>query len=479
MDDTAATHSTILEQFKIFHGATDGIDRWLSPTTPDWVLDTLAEIDTTPLTRDHLNQLLTVVNEEISEPFFLYYWLTAPQQHPYDVRQVAPVFKESWVEGNRFIRSLDHLFWGLYRFYIDALLFFGNINIAFAELNESPTQQLGVFFGKHRIDTDAMLSRSSLIKPKGIPRDDRYLISEMACKSFLQADIPEGELAKVLLDLYEEHSQMGGGRVTPKQLLTGAYKKGHYTERQLQFDLSADDILDDVVESREELRKRIAAIAQKFETTRRIALANTGKYLSMVNDLDIYVATSMRTRDDFRRMADFCKNVFEHKDLKSLNLRYFDPTLSAAKHHEDKGLIECLVVKCIKVLILHAGSKDSFGKDAEAAMALNLGKPVIIYADEEYRSRFFRDIHPLARLINLSNGVANGAIVATNEAQVVELLRCIFYNDLRYELYQRYPKFLTLRESLTKSVVRLQTNDLVLHETFWKHYNDPSENLPA
>ena len=175
-------------------------------------------------------------------------------------------------------------------------------------------------------------------------------------------------------------------------------------------------------------------------------------------------------------MADFCENVFGHETLKDLNLRYFDPTLSAAAHHEDKGLIECLMVKCIKVLILHAGEKDSFGKDAEAAMALNLGKPVIIYADEEYRSRFFRDIHPLARLINLSNGVANGAIVATNEGQVVELLRRIFRNDLQYELYQRYPQFLTLRESLTKSVVRLQTNDTVLHETFWKHYNRPRRN---
>jgi hypothetical protein len=57
-------------------------------------------------------------------------------------------------------------------------------------------------------------------------------------------------------------------------------------------------------------------------------------------------------------------------------LRYFDPTLSAAGGHEDKGLIECLMVKCAKLLVSCAGDKESYGKDAEAAMALSLGKPV-------------------------------------------------------------------------------------------------------
>lgn len=470
MDDTVWTHSRILDRFSIFCGATEGIDRWLSPATPDWVLDTLSEIATAPITRTHLNQLLTVVNQEVSEPFFRYYWLEAPDQHPYDVRRIA-IFRDEWVNGNRHIASLEQLYWGLYRFYVDALLFFGNINMAFTKLNGSQTQPLGTYFEQYRINTDELLSRRDLIRPKVIPRDDRYLISEMACKSFLATDVPEGELAQVLLDLYERYIEAEGGKVTPRQLLIGAYKKGDYEDRQLQFDLSADDILDDVIQNIDDLSERIQAIARKFETTRRIALANTGKYLSMVDDLDVYVATSMRTRNDFRRMADFCDNVFHHKDLKSLRFRYFDPTLSAAAHHEDKGLIECLMVKCSKVLILHAGKKDSFGKDAEAAMALNLGKPVIIFADEEYRSRFFRDIHPLARLIDISNGVANGAMVATDEDQVVELLRRIFYNDLRYEIYQRYPEYLTLREILTGSVVRLQTNHSILHETFWKHYN--------
>ena len=42
--------------------------------------------------------------------------------------------------------------------------------------------------------------------------------------------------------------------------------------------------------------------------------------------------------------------------------------MSAARGHEDKGLIECLMVKCAKVLIYTEGEKESYGKDAEAAM---------------------------------------------------------------------------------------------------------------
>ena len=66
----------------------------------------------------------------------------------------------------------------------------------------------------------------------------------------------------------------------------------------------------------------------------------------MVNDVDVDVATSVRTRRDFRDMANDCEKIFADERLRELNIRYFDPTLSAAAGHEDKGLIECRMVKC-------------------------------------------------------------------------------------------------------------------------------------
>jgi hypothetical protein len=249
--------------------------------------------------------------------------------------------------------------------------------------------------------------------------------------------------------------------------------EGTYTDRQDEFAFSVDDLLNEQVSSREELQRKMQRIAKKFSEARRKALDNTKNYLSQVDDLDVYVATSMGTRDDFRRMAELTDAIFGDKRLASLNLRFFDPTLSAAQGHEDKGLIECLMVKRCKVLVYMAGEKDSYGKGAEAAMALSLGKPVIFLCDREERLRFYKEIHPLSRLIEFDTGVAVGAIAAETPVQVSELLFRIFSNKMEYLLERTDAGYLRLRERLTDSVMRLQTNDVLLNETFWNTYSRP------
>ena len=158
-----------------------------------------------------------------------------------------------------------------------------------------------------------------------------------------------------------------------------------------------------------------------------------------------------------------------------MHLRYFDPTLSAANGHEDKGLIECLMVKTAKVLIYSAGQKESYGKDAEAAMALSLGKPVIFLCDEQQRRLFYRDVHPLSRLIHFDTGVAVGVMATDSIDDVIELLYRIFHNKMEYELDQPKKGYLRLKESLTKSVIRLQTNNELIRETFWNYYHEQSQ----
>jgi hypothetical protein len=157
--------------------------------------------------------------------------------------------------------------------------------------------------------------------------------------------------------------------------------------------------------------------------------------------------------------------------LPQINVRYFDPTLSAAEGHEDKGLIECLMVKCAKVLVYYAGSKESYGKDAEAAMALSLGKPVIFFCPTEERERFYRDLHPLTRLIDFQSGVAVGAMVTGDRDLVAELLARTFENRMEYVLDQSKPGRLRLLEKQTSSVVRLQTNEPLLRETLFNYYH--------
>jgi hypothetical protein len=293
----------------------------------------------------------------------------------------------------------------------------------------------------------------------------------MACKSYGEPG-STSDLKNALLEAFRAHKAGGGGSITIKDLLQGHFGAGRYTERQQEFIFSADDVLEEHVLSEKELDAKFGAVAEKFARAREAALKNTRFYLSMVGDLDVYVATSMRSRKDFRDMASACEQIFSDPKLTSLQLRYFDPTLSAAAGHEDKGLIECLMVKCAKVLIYCAGERDSYGKDAEAAMALSLGKPVIFYCDQEQKHRFFRDVHPLSRLIDFRTGVAVGAIATDSLSEVSELLRRIFENQMEYVLEHPKANYLRLMEELTGSVVRLQTSDLMLTETFWNHYHN-------
>ena len=241
------------------------------------------------------------------------------------------------------------------------------------------------------------------------------------------------------------------------------------------FEFSADEFLNETIEYEEDIEKYVSKIFKRFNDARPLAIANTRLYLSIVNELDVYIATSMRKRDDFRNMAKDCNLIFKRDALRKLKVRYFDPTMSAADGHEDKGLIECLMVKCAKAVLYFAGESDSFGKDAEMAMAMSLGKPVVILCprDEKGKGRmeFFRDVHPLSRLIRFDTGVACGAMVTENPDVAGKLLERIFSNTLEYDLDHSGDGYFRVKERLTGSVVRLQTNSRILQESFWNNYH--------
>jgi hypothetical protein len=443
----------------------------------------LTKIDEEPLSRAQLNQLLVFGHEAtVSDGFFQYYWLMDPrdQKHPYLVEKLSGFDKTFFNPLSETINSLAHLKWGLYRLYTDALLYFGNVRTAYRKLRGLTQSELEEFFKERTLfDTDDIKKRGPSLKLLDIPPDNRYLISEMAAKSFGDLKTP-GDMKKILLQRLQDHMEKGGGPITVRELIEGLKEQAEYAPRQTELNFSCDEIIDETVTSQSDLEKKIDEIAKRYFAAREKALKNTRYFLSMVSELDVYVATSMRTRNDFRHMANFCSTVFEDNSLKELRLRYFDPTVSSAANPVDKGLIECLMVKCAKALVYYGGENDSYGKDAEAAMALSLGKPVIFYCDPEKKAdkaKFFRDVHPLTRLIDFKTGVAVGAIVTKSEAEVPELLKRIFENKMEYVLKKGPtdsnddPGPLRLKEVLTGSIVRVQTGNEMLAETFWNHYH--------
>jgi hypothetical protein len=76
-------------------------------------------------------------------------------------------------------------------------------------------------------------------------------------------------------------------------------------------------------------------------------------------------------------------------------------------------------------------------------------------------------------LIDFETGVAVGAFATDKVEDVSELLYRIFSNKMEYALERTEAGYLRLKERVTESVVRLQTNDVLLSEIFWNHYHRP------
>ena len=334
----------VISEFALFRGNGAGIESWISNKTPTAVIERLNNIDDQPISHAQLNQLLILSHEAgVSDGFFKYYWLSGSalnRVHPYNVSRL-PDYNPTY-ENLEHISSVPHLKWGLYRFYVDALLYFGNIRQAYRLLRDKSYSEFEDFFRSKRFDTPRLMSRGAPLGMKTIAKDDRYLIAEMACKTYDATSIQS--LEQGLREEFKRRAAEGVKRITFRDLISPPKQVGN--PRQVEMEFSMNEVLDEALSNENDVSAKIEPILKRFQAAREKALANTNYYISMIDDLDVYVATSMRNRDDFRKMAEFCDDIFSSTRLKDFSLRYFDPTLSAASGHEDKGLIECLMVKC-------------------------------------------------------------------------------------------------------------------------------------
>lgn len=230
-----------------------------------------------------------------------------------------------------------------------------------------------------------------------------------------------------------------------------------------------------------EFQRSKAEYEELAKRTRAKGRRNLRKYLTL-DELDVYVATSMRERDDYEEMANFVESVFEKDPIRSLNLRYFDPTQSYIEDRISTGLLECFLLKRAKVTVYHAGYSDTLGKDSELATTLAQGKPVIVYVPKKWRlenevgadrldARYeiFKEIHPLGLQVDLKTGVAHGVIVVRDIEQCADILYKVLLNQLDTYI-EREGENLVLKERKTGSVLRVVSQNKVLSRTFWNYY---------
>src|SRR5674536_123436 len=109
------------------------------------------------------------------------------------------------------IVSLAHLKWGFYRLFVDGLLWYGNVRTAFKETRDEDSIRLEYGFRRYRLDTEEMKKRGPSLGLKSIAIDNRYLVSEMACKSYGDDPKASGQLKKDLFDAFDQHELQGGG----------------------------------------------------------------------------------------------------------------------------------------------------------------------------------------------------------------------------------------------------------------------------
>ena len=433
-----------------------------------------------------LNQLLHLFHEgPISKAFFDHYFFDAKHNHRlHDVKKFQG-YSEKFFNGKKTIRSLDHLKWGLHCFYVDALLGFGNIQAAYAVLRTKSQDELKTYFQEHRMPTSTLEARQPCLQLEPIDRENRFYLSEIFSgdindpnrKTLDEIRTKTTVNSDTTISSVIEHLKSKSIKDSDKRAGTLA---GFLEDLMAPFTERLSDTFNEtIIEIFEKTKTSLSESQQKGKINNKL-------YLSGVNELDVYVATSMRRRAEFETTYDKIKQIFDDNRLKHLNLRYFDPTNCFAENPLDKGITECLMVKCAKLLLYVAGDNDSFGKDAEAAIALSLGKPVIMLCENEQRAKIFREQHPLTRLINVHTGVANGAIVAKDFNEVVEITKRIFHNDMQYVLHSGADtrqtqseedqlnisdNSLYLKEGLTGSIVRLQTDDQLLSLAFWNNYH--------
>ncbi|MGH9429327.1 MAG: hypothetical protein ACRD2L_23840, partial [Terriglobia bacterium] len=89
---------------------------------------------------------------------------------------------------------------------------------------------------------------------------------------------------------------------------------------------------------------------KRLEEVRKIGEENLKVYLCS-DEMDVYVATSMRDVEDFYFVGTAAKRLFEKPELADLKLRYFDPTQAYREDRIEKGLVESLMLRRAKCTV--------------------------------------------------------------------------------------------------------------------------------
>lgn len=197
----------------------------------------------------------------------------------------------------------------------------------------------------------------------------------------------------------------------------------------------------------------------ELNAVRQMGQRNFETYLTY-DYLDVYVATSMRKKWEYVDVNNLCNKVFNKRELREINVRYFDPTQNFHKNSIAKSLIEGLMLKRAKCTLYLVQETDTMGKDSEMASTLAQGKPVIAYVPEINETRRIAELKNLPLEVIIDKADLLGKLVEPKDLskykrclQVILKLSEIADNSvaaIRKEMGRRKKEYLGLIELLAK-----------------------------
>lgn len=300
----------------------------------------------------------------------------------YDVRPISRAFFEHYFSPDSF-GSTTAFSTSIVNYQRDAVRLFSTFEEAFIELNSNPTidQYLDAIKPK---DDSNYSSRADWRIPHQIPDERLPDLGYISAVRVKQEHDEREALKTFLLDLAVKFKELDKAEAiektpekTRRRMDSLLRKFNSHFEHGLFSPLFAPDA-DEIMQEAERLAPKSDNQIQTMADTQQKALENMAFYLAS-DHLDVYVATSMRSDADFVSVNAFASSLFSAPNIKTLKLRYFNPTQSWIDDRIAKGLIEALMLRRASITIYMAQKVDTFGKDSEASVALGQGKPVVVY----------------------------------------------------------------------------------------------------
>lgn len=361
------------------------------------------------------------------------------------------------------VRSIEDFEAATTRYRVKAMWLYGNFHFAFKKFATSGrTEFEGLIAKTTPVPESTYTSRVPFTDIEDIPVDHLDLLGYLTGTAVVMAYETLAALRDAT-DIKQELARIG----TQNQSRTINVVRRYIPDAPSTLESISQAELPKLVEKLGLVRK---SVSERQATARNIGKRNTHRYLALP-ELDVYVATSMRETEDFISQHQFIESVFSNPEIKDLQLRYFDPTLSFTDDRISKGLVEMLMLKRAKVTIYSAGDEDTLGKDSELASTLAQGKAVIAYvpAGNDKRFKTFRDNHPLGIQIDVNTGVAHGIIVVRSSEECAKMLRRVMLRTRTFDIKHENNTY-QLVERETGSVVRVVSDDPYLTHAFWTYF---------